>query len=173
MTVTPQAALCCLLDAVVESAADAGAAPFDHVYASAAGTWPYCTHAAVVGRVLAPTTEPPDPLEAPTSVWYDVLEVAAVRCGPPFPDVDGACLAALYGSCDSAPGALDLSGHHAAVVEELYRLRLELLERWCSCLTSIVGGGYSSTRPRWIRSLELRTEGRFTAAVFTVATLLR
>lgn len=173
MTVSPTDALCCLLDAVVASAAAASAAPFDHVYSSAAGTWPYCTHSAVVGRVLAPSTEPPDPLEAPTSVWYDGFEVAVVRCGPPFPDLEGACLSTLYGSCESEPGAHDLSGHHALVAGELYRLRAELLERWCLCLTSVEGGGYSSTRPRWFRSIEVRTEGRFTASVFTVATLLR
>lgn len=174
MTVTPTAALCCLLDAVTESAADAGAGafPFDHVYSSAAGTWPYCPHDAVVGRVLAPSTEPPDPLEAPTTVWFDGFEVAVIRCGPPFPDSE-ACLGSLYGSCASPPGAADLSGHHAAVAAEMYRLRSELLGRWCDCLTGIVDGGYSSTRPRWFRSIELRTEGRFTATVFTVATLLR
>lgn len=171
MTVTPIDALCCLLDAVVASADDAGAAPFDHVYTSAAGTWPYCNHDAVVGRVLAPSTEPPDPLELPTNLWYDVLEVAVIRCGPPAPTAEG-CLSTLYGSCASVAGAADLSGHQAAVAAELYRLRSELLGRWCDCLTA-APGGYSSTQPRWFRSIEVRNEGRFSASVFTVSTLLR
>lgn len=173
-------ALCCLLDAVADSAAAAGAEPFEHKYPSAALTWPYCDHHAVLGRSLPPTTLPPpnsgepakDDPQTTGRIYYHRFDLHVVRCGPPSPVDGGSCLADLYGDCSSPAGHTTLAGHERAVDAETTRLFDELLERWCDCMTASITG-YARHAPRWIEpNAVLTTSGRFTALQLQVGTLL-
>lgn len=177
---TARDALCCLFDAVSQSAADAGAEPFRHIYPSAALTYPYCSHHALVGRSLPPTVIPPPDGITPMSndpqtvgrVYYHRFELHVVRCGPPMPDESTQCLGTLYGDCDSPAGHGTLAGHELAVTEETERLTAELLDRWCECLRATIPY-YGAHAPRWIEPTSaLITTGRFTALQLTVGTRL-
>lgn len=181
--VDPFAALCCLIGAVDTSNTNAAGVPFDHKYPSAALTWPYCTHHAIVARIASKTTEPPPTetsgtadMRAAGRVWYHRFELDVVRCGPPAPTT-GECLDDLYGDCDSDANHDTLAGHQRAIVAEAERLHAELLDLWCQCLRTLPPPGgttpiYSAGNPRWIESVTTSNEGRFTAIRFRVGALL-
>lgn len=177
MTATRDA-LCCAFTAVTESAADAGAEPFEHVYPSAAMTWPYCDHHFVTGRSLPPTTLPPPgsellPSDDPQTtgrIYFHRFELDVGRCGPPAPTTG--CLGDLYGDCASPAGHSTLAGHEAAVDTEISRLFDELLDRWCDCMTATIPG-YAKHAPRWIESnTTIETQGRFSVIRFQIGTRL-
>lgn len=180
--IDPHTALCCLISSAAASATAAGV-PFVHAYPTAALTWPYCTHDAVIGRHVGQDPNPPPSLtgeppafDAPTNarVAFDVFDLTVLRCGPPYPEIrEGAvaCPSGFYGDCSSPVDNTTLAGHHALVAAETERLRSELLERWCSCLV-LLDAGYSRTRPRWVDSVTVENEGRFTGVTFRVAGLL-
>lgn len=175
-------ALCCLINAAVQSAADAGAEPFDHAYPTSTMTWPYCNHSAVIGRVASITTNPPpnrgytvseDPQTTGT-VNYHRFDLSVIRCGPPSPDPKTTtCLGDLYGDCSSPADHTTLAGHSRALDLEVERLFGNLLDLWCDCLTNLsVGAEYSKSRPRWIDQAVITSEGRFSAIEFEIGTLL-
>lgn len=180
--ITGQDALCCLLDAVVASAADASAEPFDHVYPTSAMTWPYCDHDAVIGRVESISTNPPpnrqyqvaENPQTTGTVRYHRFDLHVIRCGPPIPDEHSTqCLGDIYGDCTSPADHSTLAGHHRALDLETERLFAELLDRWCDCLVAGSSGAeYSKTRPRWIEQAVIMNQGRFSAMAFQVGTLL-
>lgn len=177
MTITSDA-LCCLFQAVADSAAAAEADPFEHAYPSAAMTWPYCDHHAITGRALPPSTLPPPNLNMPPAddpnttgrIWWHRFELAVIRCGPPAP-TNSTCVAGLYGDCTTSAGHSTIAGHYQAVDLEMNRLTTELLVRWCDCLVASVDG-YPRHAPRWIETSAMTTQGRFTALEFTVGTRL-
>lgn len=177
MAITFQQATCCLITAVVASAAEAGAPGYEHQFPSVANRPPYCPHDAVTATYLGRTTEPP-PGELPADdgsdrVWYWRFEVKSHRAQPaPHPDKPSECLAGLYGDCASPADATTIAGHHAVVMAEVERLERELLNRWCECLQAIPGGGYSASRPRWFVAGDVTSEGRFTTARFEVNALI-
>lgn len=173
-------AACCLVNAVHESAVDAGAPPFQHRYLSVASTWPYCPHDSVVANWKGQTTIGPpgtrfaedDDARGGDRVWYDQFELHVIRCGPAVPEDSAECLAGLYGDCaTAAPNTL--TGHHNLVTAEAERLTGELLDRWCDCLVS-TDGLYSRAWPRWISTPpEIRTQGRFSAIVLGLSAQIR
>ena len=174
-------ALCCLMNAVAESAAAAAAEPFSHIYPSAAMTWPYCDHHAVVGRQLADSVEPPPGPAGDLPAWdartgdrvaYSVFEVHVIRYGPPAPDPNSPGLCGLYGACGDPAGSDSIAGHYALVQDERARLQAELLERWCACLLTTVDN-YSKSWPSWIEQISTQSAGRFTSTEFIVHALLR
>lgn len=167
-------AACCLIGAVEDILAEHAKPEAEHKYLSAAMTWPYCTHDAIVAREVAPTTEGPDFVAEyadradRVASWYHVFEVALVRGAPPFPDSDD-CLVGLYGTCEAPPDTTTLSGHHRLIADERGHLRDGLIEYWCECMAA---SGRAKTAPAWIESIETVNEGRFSGTTFTVAALL-
>lgn len=180
-------ALCCLISAVQDSAAQDDpdnpgnpiAEPFEHAYPSSSLTWPYCEHHFVTGRSLPPTTLPPQnalgilPADDPQTtgrILYNRFDLDIGRCGPPA--ADEGCLGSLYGDCTSPAGHDTLAGHERAVDEEMNRLVSELLDRWCDCMVANIAG-YPRHAPRWMEpTATIETQGRFTVIRLQVGTRL-
>lgn len=184
MTISAIDALCCAISSVQLSAANADAEPFDHAYPTSAMTWPYCSHSAVIGRLAGISNVPPpnrDYLVAENpqttgTIRYHRFDISVIRCGPPSPDENSTkCLGDLYGDCSSPANHETLAGHERSVDLEVERLMGDMLDLWCDCLVDLPeaqGGRYSKTRPRWIESASVTSQGRFTAIEFKIGTLL-
>lgn len=182
MLVPQNQALCCLMTAVTNITAAAGAPEFTHKYTSTALTWPYCGDHSLVGRSLGPSPIPPPasfqllPHEDPQTdreITYHRFELDLVRCGPPFPEDPSTCLGDLYGSCTDEPWADTLSGHQRGLSEEADRIQAQLIPEWCLCLTASAPVLFPASNPLWMEELSiLQPEGRYAAVRVKVGALL-